>query len=64
MDWVHEHLENWAGGYLVKSMLNSMLVNKDFLTWCLIGWRLCCHLVRCQILESLLTNMDFNMEIS
>ena len=28
----------WAGGYSVKSMLNSMLVYKDFLTWLLIGW--------------------------
>ena len=45
-----------------KSMLNSMLVNKDFLTWLLIGWRLCCQPIRCQVWKSLLTNMDFNME--
>ena len=47
-----------------KSMLNSMLVNKDFLTWLLIGWRLCCQPIRCQVWKSLFTNMDFNMEIS
>ena len=47
-----------------KSMLNSMLVNKDFLTWLLIGWRLCCQPIRCQVWKSLLTIMDFNMEIS
>ena len=44
-----------------KSMLNSMLVNKDFLTWLLIGWQLCCQPIRCQVWKSLLTNMDFNM---
>ena len=47
-----------------KSMLNSMLVDKDFLTWLLIGWRLCCQPIRCQVWKFLLTNMDFNMEIS
>ena len=47
-----------------KSMLNSMLVYKDFLIWLLIGWRLCCQPIRCQVWKSLLTNMDFNMEIS
>ena len=47
-----------------KSMLNSMLVNKDFLTWLLIGWQLCCQPTRCQVWKSLLTNLDFNMEIA
>ena len=47
-----------------KSILNSMLVNKDFLTWLLIGWRLCCQPIRYQVWKSLLTNMDFNREIS
>ena len=47
-----------AGGYWVKFMLNSMLVNKDFLTWHLIGWRQCCQPIRCQVWKSLLTNMD------
>ena len=54
----------WAGGYFVKSLFNSMLVNKDFLTWLLIGWRLCCQPIRCQVWKPLLTNMDFNMEMS
>ena len=55
---------SWAGSYSVKSMLNSLLVNKDFLTWLLIGWRLCCQPIRCQVWKYLLTNMDFNLEIS
>ena len=42
-----------------KSMLNSMLVNEDFLTWLLSR-----QPIRCQVWKSLLTNMDFNMEIS
>ena len=50
--------------YWVKLMLNSMLINKDFLTWLLIGWQLGCRPIRCQVWKSLLTNMDFNMEIS
>ena len=41
--------------YYVKSMLNSMLINKDFLTWLLIGWRLCCQPIRCQVWKPLLT---------
>ena len=51
-------------GVLVKSMLNSMLVNKDFPTWRLIGWRLCCQVIRCQVWTSLLANMNLNTEIS
>ena len=54
----------WAGGYKVKFMLNSMLVNKDFLTWFLIGWRLCCQSIRCHFWKSLLMNIYFNMKIS
>ena len=54
----------WAGGYYVKSMLNTVLINKDFLTWHLIGCQLCCQPIRCHVWKSLLTNMDFNMEIS
>ena len=53
----------WGMDYEVKSTLNSMLVNKDFLTWLLIGWWLCSQSIRCQVWKSLLTNMDFNMEI-
>ena len=54
----------WARGYKVKSMLNSMLINKNFLTWLLIGWCLCCQPIRCQDWKYLLTNMDLKMEIS
>ena len=41
-----------------------MLVNKDFLTWLLIGWQLCCQPIRCQVWKSLLINMDFDIEIT
>ena len=34
------HVKIWTGGYWVTSMLNSTLLNNDFLTWLLIGWRL------------------------
>ena len=47
----------------VKSMLNSMLRNKDFLTWLLISWQLCCQPNRCQVTKSLLINTDLNKEI-
>ena len=40
------------------SMLNFMLIIKDFLTWPLIGWQLCCQPIRCQLWKSLLTKMD------
>ena len=33
-----------------------MLVSKDFLTWLLIGWRLCCQPIRCQVWKYLLNN--------
>ena len=33
-------------------------------TWLLIGWRLCCQPIRCQVWKYVLTNMGFNMEIS
>ena len=45
-------------------MLNSMLVNKDFLTWLLIGWPLCCQPIKYQVWNSLFINRDFDMEIS
>ena len=34
-----------------------MLVNKDFLTWLLIVWRLCHQPIRCQVWKYLLTNI-------
>ena len=40
----------WGRG-LEKSMLKSMLFNKDFLSRLLIGWRLCCQPARCQELK-------------
>ena len=51
----------WGGGNSVKSILKSMLINKDFLTWLLIGWRLCCQPIRCQAWKSVFTNMDFHI---
>ena len=50
--------------YKVKSMLNLMLINKDFLPWLLIVWWLYCQPIWCQVWKSYLTNMDFNIEIS
>ena len=60
-----DQLLNMRGlDYKVKSMLNSMLVNKDFLTWLLIGWQLCCYSTAvnqsdARFWKSLLTNMNF-----
>ena len=48
----------------IKSLLKSILVNKDFLTWHLIGWQLCCQPIRCQVGKALLTNINFNIGIS
>ena len=66
-----KHLHVWlnvlhspASGLRKKSMLKSMLVNKNFLTWLLIGWRLCFQPIRRQVRKFLLTTMAFNMEIS
>ena len=59
-------LTGWTLGDLDcpdKSMLNSMLANKDFLTWLLIGWRLCCQPIRCQVWISLPINMEFDINI-
>ena len=56
--------EVMALGLAKYLMLSSMLVNKDILTWLLIGWQLCCQTIRCQVEKSLLTNIDFNMKIS
>ena len=50
--------------YQIKSMLKSMLVNKDFLTWLLIGWRFCSQPIRCQFWKFLLTNIDFNILVT
>ena len=44
-------------------MLKSMLVNKGFLTWILIGWLLTDSQLEA-ILKFWLTKMDFDIEIS
>ena len=41
--------------YNEKSMLKSMLVNDDLLTWLLIGGQLCCQAIRSQVWKFLLT---------
>ena len=43
-------------------MLNSILVHKDFLTWLLIGWQLCCQTIRCQVWKSLLLTWIWTWE--
>ena len=47
--------------YQVKTMLKSMLVNNDFLTWFLIGWWLCCQPISCQVWKSCKRTWIFNM---
>ena len=42
-------------------MLKSMLVNKDFQTWHLIGWQHSRQPIRSHVRKALLTNMEFNM---
>ena len=44
------------------SMLKSLLVNKDFQTWHLIGWQHSRQPIRSHVRKSLLTNMEFNMD--
>ena len=52
-------LDNWK-----KSMLKSIFINNDFLTWLRISYRLCCQLIRNQVWKFLLNDMDFNIDIS
>ena len=42
-----------------NSMLKSMLVDKNFPTWLLIGWQHSCQSIRNQVRKSLLACMDF-----
>ena len=50
-----------------NSCFGYILVNKDFLTWLLIGWQQSCQPIKSQVLKFLLmfyrNYMDFNMEI-
>ena len=54
------------GPFITKniSMLKSILVNKDFQIYHLIGWQHSCQTIRSQVRKSLLTNMDFSMIIT
>ena len=45
-------------------MLWAISINNGFLTWPLIGLRLCCWPIRSQIWNFMLINIGFNMEIS
>ena len=40
-------------------MIRSMLIINKFLISLLIGWRVCCQPIRCQVWKSVSTNMDF-----
>ena len=51
---------NWTTHLFVNTQQGFF--NKDFSTWLLIGRRLSCQPIRCQVWKSLLTNMEFNME--
>ena len=47
----------------VNPFHQSLLVDGHFLTWLLIGWRLCCQPIRSHIRKLLLANLrDFNRE--
>ena len=46
------------------SMLKSMVVNKDFQTWHLIGWQHSHQPIRSHVRKSLLTSMEFNMDFT
>ena len=54
----------WGLGYYEISMIKSMLANKDFQTWHLIGWQYKRQPIRRHVKKSLLTNMDFNMDFT
>ena len=43
----------------IKTKLKSMVDNKEFLKWLLIGWQLCCQPIRSHIWKFLLTRKDF-----
>ena len=43
-------------------MVKSMLANKDFQTWHLIGWQHSRQPIRSHVRKSLLINMEFNMD--
>ena len=45
-------------------MLKSMLVNKDFQTWHLIGWQHSRQPIKSHIRKPLLTDMEFNMDFA
>ena len=45
-------------------ILVTLLVNKDFQTWHLIGWQQSCQPIRCHVRKSLLINMEFNMDFT
>ena len=49
---------------LKKFHVKSMLINKDFQTWHLIGWQHSRRSIRSQVRKSLLTNMEFNMDFN
>ena len=45
-------------------MLKSMVVNKYFQTWHLIGWQHSRQPIRSHVRKSLLTSMEFNMDFT
>ena len=57
-------MQHQGPGLLSEIHVKSEFVNKNLLTWLLIGWLLWYQPIRCQVWKYLLTNMDFNMEIS
>ena len=48
---------------IVKSVLKSILINKDYVPWLLFVWRLCCQPIRGRVWKSLLTNLDLTWKL-
>ena len=44
-------------------VVESILVSKKFPPWPLIGWGLYCLSVKSEVRKSLITHMDYNMDI-
>ena len=49
-------------GYQDTSIWKSNIVSKDFQTWFLVGWQYNDKLIKSNIRESVLSNVDYNSD--
>ena len=49
-------------GYQDTSISKSNIVSKDFQTWFLVGWQYNDKLIKSNIRESVLSNVDYNSD--